>query len=621
VEASLRRAGIDATKTDHDRGGGGLSLRPLTKKGACSRLAQSPPASRPNPEGSVAITSFAGALYRWLFRWNARARLGSAWRPVLSDTALSGCSGGDGGPAHVTLAAPVNLNIREQGTEKREARWLLAESSWASIFSPPRFLGVARWIWKVSTCLLVLQFVIPMRRHWQRARRADKSWHRRLSDRIMALCYLGLMAVAATVSVLLSLVLLALAVLEKLPIPRIDLAVRWVAVKISAVLGDSYMLAHCPVQFAAMCTQVASDLRWLQDRCEKVAVVAHSQGAAIAHQVLKDDSSKNDDGSGPDGVQAFITIGQGISKLHLLWRMDWDPHAYRAAWGSRLLVTTGMFLAGLPALGLLVRHWTSATIIKIVVRLPTAALLPCAGFVAIVIGVYVAMHAVCGDLEEDLALPGARFCWSDYYASADPVSNGPLVTGSGQTRRPEAAHEAGLPGSCNEVYNSASILFDHNRYLRNQDQLLSRLINDLAAAAYGVSPDSPKVVRDDDLIKVGRRRHRLVLSLIAARILSIGLVVGLWWLNLGPVLRDPANRLISLFAHDTAMSNGFARFVAAILIAAVAYVTIVMMWRIAEDYVMRRFFHTAKRADDAGQQDPLKPASRLGDKQTPVPVG
>ena len=166
----------------------------------------------------------------------------------------------------------------------------------------------------------------------------------------MAVSYLGLMAVAAMASVLLSLVLLALAVLEKLPIPRIDKAVRWVAVKISAVLGDSYMLAHCPKQFAAMCTQVARDLRWLQDRCEKVAVVAHSQGAAIAHQVLKDDIGKNNEAV-RSGVQAFITVGQGIAKFRLLQRMDWDPNAYRAAWWSRVLVTTGMFLAGLPAIG------------------------------------------------------------------------------------------------------------------------------------------------------------------------------------------------------------------------------------------------------------------------------
>jgi hypothetical protein len=255
----------------------------------------------------TAIASFAGAIYRWLFSWNARPQGWPASPPALSQTTLSSAVSADDGPAHATLTVPLGLS-----TGEREARWLLAESSWADLFTPPQFLGVARWIWKVSTCLLVLQFVIPMRRHWHRAQRPDKSWHRRLADRAVAMCYLGLMAVAAMASVLLSLLLLALAVVEKLPIPRIDVAVRWVAVKISAVLGDSYMLAHCPVQFSAMRTQVARDLRWLQDRCEKVAVVAHSQGAAIAHQVLKDG------GDHLGNVRAFVTVGQGISKLHLL---------------------------------------------------------------------------------------------------------------------------------------------------------------------------------------------------------------------------------------------------------------------------------------------------------------
>jgi hypothetical protein len=168
----------------------------------------------------AAIAAFASALYRWLFRWNARPHMWSALRPELTDTALSTGSDADGGPAHVRLTVPVHLT-----TGDCDARWLLAESSWADLFTPPRFLGVARWIWKVSTCLLVLQFVIPMRRHWQRARRVGKPWYRRLADRLMALCYLGFMAVAAMASVLLSLVLLALAVVEKLPIPRIDKAV------------------------------------------------------------------------------------------------------------------------------------------------------------------------------------------------------------------------------------------------------------------------------------------------------------------------------------------------------------------------------------------------------------
>ena len=110
-----------------------------------------------------AIASLAAALYRRLFRWNAKPHLWPASLPVLSDTVLPGA---DGEPAHPTLAVPSQLSTGERG-----ARWLLAGSSWANLFDPPGSVGLARWIWKVSTCLLVLQFVIPMRRHWHRARR------------------------------------------------------------------------------------------------------------------------------------------------------------------------------------------------------------------------------------------------------------------------------------------------------------------------------------------------------------------------------------------------------------------------------------------------------------------
>jgi hypothetical protein len=503
-------------------------------------------------------------------------------------------------------------------TGERGARWLLAESSWAGLFDPPRFLGVARWIWKVSTCLLVLQFVIPMRRHWDRAKRSGKSWHRRLADRAVALCYPVPMGVAAMSSVLLSLVLLALAVVEKLPIPRIDLAVRWVAVRISAVLGDSYMLAHCPVQFAAMCTQVARDLRWLQDRCEKVAVVAHSQGAAIAHQVLKDASRD------PGNVQAFITVGQGIAKFRLLQRMDWDPRVSRAAWWSRVLVTAGMLCAGLPALALLARHWASAAVVTAVASMPVSIILISAGFVILSAGVLAAVRAVCGDLEQYLALPDAGFWWSDYYASADSVSNGPLILGSAQTpgRDQAGQHEPGLlPGQCNQVYNSASLVFDHNSYLRNQDQLLSQILNNLAAAAYGDSPVRPEVARDGDLIKVGKRRHRLVLGLIAGRIIATGLAIKLWWANVGPLFKGPMNRLVHLFAPHEGMDNGLARLLAAVLIAAVFYLAVIIAWRIAERCVVRRFFHTAERLGGTAQQDPHEPASHETMKETAAAFG
>jgi hypothetical protein len=544
----------------------------------------------------TAIAAFAGAVYHWLYRWNARPHQRCATPPSLSNAVLNSAPSADDQPAHVKLAVPLHLS-----TGSHDANWLLAESSWADLFSPPQFLGVARWIWKVSTCLLVLQFVIPMHRHWNRARRPGKSWHRRWADRAIAPCYFFLMVAAATMSVLLSLLLLALAVVEKLPIPRIDQAVRWVAVKVSAILGDSYMLAHCPVQFAAMRTKVAEDLRWLQDRCAKVAIVAHSQGAAIAHQVLRDN------GDHPGNVQAFITFGQGISKLAILQRMDWDPRVSRAAWWSRALVTLGMLLAGLPVVSLLARHWTSTRLVNDLVSVPAwLSLLLSAGVATIVAGVYVAMHAVHSDIKEDLALPEAGFWWTDYYASADPVSNGPFVAGSGQTRTDDRAapeRPGLLPGGCRQVYNSASVLLDHNRYLRNQDQLLSRLINDLAAAAYGDSPADPAIVHDDDLKRAGQRRHRLILLLITARILAPGMAAaGIWLTNLGPCLSKPMNQLIHSLAPHMRMSELSARLLATVLVTAAIYLIAVIGWQIRERYVIRDFFCTARRSWDQHQE-------------------
>jgi hypothetical protein len=226
-------------------------------------------------------------------------------------------------------------------------------------------------------------------------------------------------------------------------------------------------------------------------------------------------------------------------------------------------------------------------------------------------GVLAAVHALCGNLAQDLGLPNAGLIWSDYYASADPVSNGPIVAAAGQTPGPGQAEPSRawlLPGPCNQVYNSASVVFDHNRYLRNQDQVLSRLLNDLAAAAYGDSQAQPEIVHDNDLIKVGRRRHRLVLGLITARLTSAWLVAWLWLVDLGPILKDPMNRLVHLFAPRTGMNEGLARPLAALLTTAVAYIAVVIVWRIAERYVVRRFFHTAERLGATPQQEPRRPA-------------
>src|SRR5690242_14697670 len=97
-----------------------------------------------------AVSAFAAALYGWLFRWNRGTSLSEKPSPALHDAVLSPAAGDDGDPAHVTLEVPLRLR---KGT--RQGSWLLAESAWADVSALPRFVDLAHWIWKVSTCLLV----------------------------------------------------------------------------------------------------------------------------------------------------------------------------------------------------------------------------------------------------------------------------------------------------------------------------------------------------------------------------------------------------------------------------------------------------------------------------------
>jgi hypothetical protein len=560
-----------------------------------------------------AISAFAAALYGWLFRWNRGTSLSEKPSPALQDAVLSPAAGDDGGPAHVTLEVPLQLR---SGT--RPGRWLLAESSWADVSALPRFVDLAHWIWKVSTCLLVLQFVIPMRRNWLQSGPDGPNpapLYRRVG---VVLCYLILMGLAAILSVLLSLVLFAVAITALLPIPRIDRAVRWVMVKLSAVLGDSYVLAHCPVAFAAMRSRVARDLGWLQDRCNRVAVVGHSQGAAIAHQVLQERGDR------PGNLRAFITLGQGISKLHLLQEMDWDPNVRQAALRSRWLVAIGLGMAGFPALGWVASRLADATfsLTPAVIAIPMIPI----GFLLIFWGVCHAMKAVGSKCDNNLSLciDRADFVWTDFYASADPVSNGPLIsrTGGEQCKPKNCRGIVASPSPCNEIYNGSSLLTDHNSYLRNQDQFLPALLNALTTAAYhdqcGNTTDW-QLVGDDHLDQAKRRRRRLVRGLVTARVLMAGVVVLAWLRSPVRVFEGPMNQLTHLANPHMHMSHGLVRLVAVALITAASYLVVAVIPRQVIEYQnTQRFFRTAKPyGDEPVTGEPAGDATQ--DKPTSLP--
>ena len=573
--------------------------------------------------GSTVI-AFAAALHGWLFWWNRGKSLSEPPSPALHGAVLSPTLSGDEGPARVTL----DLDMPEFTSDGRQGRWLLAESSWAEVSVVPRFVNLVHWIWKVSTCLLVLQFVIPMQRHWRLAKMAEEGDHppemgstdpstdpaplyRRL---VVVPSYLILMGLAAILSVLVSSVLFAVAIAALLPIPRIDLAVHWIVVKLSSVLGDTYVLAHCPVEFAAMRSQVARDLSWLQDHCDKLAVVGHSQGAAIAHQVLREGGYR------PGSLRAFITLGQGIMQMHLLQAMDWNPDVRKRAWQARWLVATGLAAAGLPALGWVVSRLADVTFLS---AWPAVMIPIVVGFLLIFLGVVSAIKVLdkkCYD-KLPLCIDDPGFVWTDYYTSADPVSNGPFPETPNPAPCPPQTHHSRK--ICTEVYYAGSPLTDHNSYLRNQDQLLPGLLNALATAAYGDGRNGTAglpLVAEKDIRDARTRRRKLARFMVVARLLTLPLAVVAWLLISARLLQDPMNHLAHLADSHAQMSHSLVHLITAALITATAYLVFAFIpWKIIEYRNKRHFFHTAERCPSKPLTDEPPGHINKGERSSSLP--
>jgi hypothetical protein len=215
-----------------------------------------------------------------------------------------------------------------------------------------------------------------------------------------------------------------------------------------------------------------------------------------------------------------------------------------------------------------------------------------------------------GNPRERLGLPDAAFSWSDYYASADPVSNGPLYP-PGKQPDDQAPDDETLrtPKSCHQVYNSGSVMFDHNGYLRNQDELVTSVVNDLVSAAYG--EDASALVQPmiaDCVEEASNRRKFLVHWLVAIRILTVAVLVAAWWRVPGWALRRPLNQVMHLSGTHAAMGDGPARLVTAVLAAAAFYLIAVAAWRAAMDRSVQKFFDSAQ------------PPAKRDSTATPVPA-
>jgi hypothetical protein len=187
--------------------------------------------------------------------------------------------------------------LQPDGDWGRES-WLFSEAWWAGSVQPPPSLGLLRWMWTRGPLLIYWHFYLAA--VTSQPEKVNDPSREKLGFGFFAYALAALCQCAVSIAIL----------LWAIPIGRWRRALVNAVNKLTLVLGDSYVLLEQDIQRATLVERVRRSLDWLTERADRVAVIAHSQGAAIAHEVLQQTSSQN--------IRLCVTVGSGLEKLQFL---------------------------------------------------------------------------------------------------------------------------------------------------------------------------------------------------------------------------------------------------------------------------------------------------------------
>ncbi len=438
-----------------------------------------------------------------------------------------------------TGKGPAYAQLRINGAAETEQSWLLAEGWWAKKFPTAPVSEIVRWGFRVFPWTLLAHFDRRFRRLGFRSVNAINGVHPlRLGLPYVGRCLLeGAMTVVALALLpLLLLTLSALTLLGIIPYEPIRKLAQSLQRVLASTIGDSYVLKDQPMVAAAITESVRGNLEWLAQRCKRVAVVAHSQGGAIAHRVLRGPITSRCD--------LLVTFGSGLGKLSDIERVDEFQ-------GRRLLnwAIAGTTIAAAPLLVSSFLAWWHHSLLSLLSSLAQA-------FLTVELGIaFVVFDLIRANLRDDSetpanALPSSALAaiylvmvgviygcfewslrawpiivgnvligtgltltygsirrwhvlsgrslntrtqwlqdrklfrdyfqldnrhwmrWVDIYASADPVPNGPLL----DDFEPKDVLTT-------EITNVGSALKDHTAYWKNTDEFLPRVAIELIEKA------------------------------------------------------------------------------------------------------------------------------------------
>jgi pimeloyl-ACP methyl ester carboxylesterase len=427
--------------------------------------------------------------------------------------------------------AELNMvaNSRKETGQPVTSSWLLAECHWAACFPAPSAGEVIAWGCPVVPWAVASHFAKSVRDG------SPATW-----------LWVLLFALPLTLAVEVLLVLIA--VLSRVPTGPLKPLVSSAEQIVAGFVGDVYVYAASPTRLAAILTRFRRDLDWLEARCRTVVVVAHSQGGAVVmHGLLVRSDPK---------LKLVATLGSGIYKLlEQKWKrvnrvVPVDFVIHLVCWLTAL-VAIYRFAAAPFTWGALVDATEPILVVNALF----------AGFVWLTYRYERADQLLAQFAKFELPKP-----WLDFYASADPVSNGPLP--------------GGIATESYRVQNFGSLLFDHTGYIGNRMQLLAPLVSAVARACSPELPLNRLTGRDEQAMQnAAAVQCWMVRHLVALRWAFIAMA-GWAAFRPPPFARAVAGGLLRLDLGGWFSKQGLSAVCAAAAVA-LGYGAVVVVWRTA----------------------------------------
>jgi hypothetical protein len=526
------------------------------------------------------LTEMGDALIEWVKRWVDRPPPGqvSGRKGDIRILSASLREPGDDLVSFSNLALQITI---PHGGRRQTANWLVGESWWADVFRPPSFAQFLAWglgvgQWEAVTQILDISERLRLPSHAPGALRTAL-WP-------MAIVLMAILVLASIVaSSLLILLAALLTILRLIPLGPVQQAALAGQRAMAMGAGDAFILVHSPGRFSAMVSRVRDDLAEMREYCDEVIVVAHSQGAQVAWEAIR----RSDPGPEaiPSGLSRFVTFGQALRRLKLLYRVT----------HIELDRTVLFFIVGgiVAQLGLVLLIGSVADVLisggralyAVVSWLPGDPGDAFAPFIAVLLAAVVAGESVvlvagsrydrrsARALTREIAAAtngDDKFEWIDLWASADPVSNGSLLPSP-------PAHVTTW-----RIHNLGSPILDHTVYWRNLTEFVAAVATDLGKRAFPESPYFPASYPHPRLIAASQQHGARVTTLTLLRVGWVGTVLA--WTPAAMTVLAPPLRVVTEAVRTWPIIDGPVKFLGPVLpvtlgLAVVGLVAL-LLWRV-----------------------------------------